>query len=1002
MSHKHPTFLRRARLAPLAAAAALMVATSGMALAQSNQGGSPVIVGPTATQTSNGLVSANNNSNAQYTTFPSNGVVNGNGVDALAIGNQQRIADGAAAALTINNQPLMQPTVSVLQQVNNGVSSGTAGTIGVNANNVAGNHDGDTASVSNNEASAAATGNTAAGTMQINGNAVNVSTPASTEVTQGVAANAPVSATTNMGQVGIRLNQTGGVNPNNAMDNLSLSVSGNQVDSAAQANATQAGIRVQASSVNLGADTSSTVDQQAAGAVNSSSTVGLLGVRVSGTPNRALTESTLGVSSNQVQASAGGNQQTSVLQIDAAGDVTQTGGAGLATTATQATSGAINASSNVATLGIDNQKTGSEDNRYSVSGNSVGAQADGNSGSNRSAVAAAGAITGVLLQTSNSQTVSGGGVAASAQVGELGVRTLDSTNDALTVSANRVQAEANGSSASNQTRAGASDISSTLAGTSNAQTHSSGSVSASAGATRIGSESTSLSGTSLTVSGNQISAEANGASATNDALLGADNAVTQSAALVGNTQTHTAGAVQASAGSNLVGAGTGSASNASLVVSGNQFSATAASQKADNLARINATNGVSDSGAAVVNLQDHVAGDVSATVAGLTTLSPSPSPVPMLIGLRADTASGSSLTVTGNQGASDAIVNQADNQVALSGSRIDGNSAAYLFNVQAVQSGNAQALTRVNLGVDGNAVADTTRAGGHELVVSGNQFSANASQNQATNALDISATSTLSADTAQPNLLGSLQLSAGNTTATTEMQILSGRSVASDASGNTTITGNQASSLARANVANNQLTVTAGTQASDQFAVLGNVQGNSGAVTSTASLQMQGSAANRLDGNITSSSNQALAVAAGNTSLNSVTVAAGTALNSGSGVGLLNEQNNSGAVVASATLNANAFSRGNTLNLSGNTASATAVGNNAENLVNVSSLPGQQMASAVLTSNQVNSGNVSAVVSGSYSASGVASTSGINVSGNRSSAVAIGNRATSSMTLGVQ
>lgn len=999
MSHKHPTFLRRARLAPLAAAAALIAATSGMALAQSN--GTLPVSGPTANQTSSGPVSAQNTSTAQYTSFPSNGVVNANGVDAQAIGNQHRLDTGAAAALTINNQPLVQPTVSVLQQVNGGVSSGTTGSIGVNANNVTGNHDNSTASVSNNEASAASTGNTSVGTMLVTGGAVDMGTAATTEVTQGVAANAPVSASTDLTRVGIRLNQTA-ANANNAMDNLTLGVSGNQVDSAAQANTTQAGIQVQASSVNLGAAATSTVDQQAAGEVTGESRVNLVGIRVLGTTNRALTDSQLGVSSNSVQASAGGNQQTSVLQITAAGDVVQTGGAGLVNTAIQATSGAINASSNVATLGIDNQKTGSEDNRYSVSGNSVGAQADGNSGSNRSAVAAAGAITDALLQTSNSQTASGSGVSASAQVGALGVQTLDSTNDAQTVSANRVQAEANGSSASNQTRAGASDIRSTLAGTSNAQTHSSGSVSASAGATRIGSESTSLSGTSLTVSGNQISAEANGASATNDALLGADNAVTQSAALVGNTQTHTAGAVQASAGSNLVGAGTGSASNASLVVSGNQFSATAASQKADNLARINATNGVSDSAAAVVNLQDHVAGNVSATVAGLTTLSPSPNPVPMLIGLRADTASGSSLTVTGNQGASDAIVNQADNQVALSGSRIDGSSAAYLFNVQAVQSGNAQALTRVNLGVDGNAAVDTTRAGGHELVVSGNQFSANASQNQATNALDISATSTLSADTTQPNLLGNLQLSAGNTTATTEMQILSGRSLAADASGNTTITGNQASSLARANVANNQLTVAAGTQASDQFALLGNVQDNSGAVTSAASLQMQGSAANRLDGNLTSSSNQALAVAAGNTSLNSVTVAAGTALNSGSGVGLLNAQNNSGAVVASATLNANAFSRGNTLNLSGNTASATAVGNNAENLVNVSSLPGQQMASAVLTSNQVNSGNVSAVVSGSYSASGVASTSGINVSGNRSSAVAIGNRATSSMTLGVQ
>lgn len=993
MSHKHPTSLRRARLAPLAAAAALIAATSGVALAQTQQ--------LNLNQSSNGTVTAPNITSGQSTSFPGSGVVTVAPITSLAIGNEHEIADGAQAALTINTQPLAQPTVTVVQQVTGVVSGTTSTNIGINANNVQGNHDGDTASVSSNQASSDSIGNTSVGTMLITGTAVDVNSAAAASVTQGVAANAPISASTDLTRVGIRLNQTGG----NAMNNLSLSVAGNQVDSSAQANTTQAGIRVEASSVNIGADTSSTVNQQAAGNVTADSDVNLVGIRVLGTPALALTDSQLGVSSNSVQAAAGGNQQTSVLQINAAGDVVQTGGTGLTNSATQSTTGAIDASSIVNTLGIDNQKPGSANNRYSVSGNDVGAQADGNSGSNRTAIAAAGAITDAQLETSNTQTVSGTGISASARVASLGVDTEDSNNDTLTISANAVKAQAQGSSASNQTRAGASDISGSQASTSNTQNHTSGAVTAGAGVTRIGSSSTSLLDSSVTVSGNVISSEATAASATNDAQLGADNAAVQSAALVGNVQTHTAGAVQARTGSNLVGAHAGSASNANVVVSGNQFSATAASQKADNLARVNATNGVTDSGAVVFNQQSHVAGNVGATVAGITTLSPASNPEPMMIGLRADTASGSGLTVSGNQGASDAIVNQADNQVALSGSRIDGSSAAYLFNLQSVQEGNAQSLTRVDLGVVGtnNLAPDTTRSGGHELVVSDNKFSSNASQNQATNALDINATSTLSADfTQQPNLLGNLQLSAGNTTATTEVRVLSGSSLAADPSGNTTITGNQASSLARANVANNQLNITAGTMASDQLAVLGNVQGNSGAVTSTASLQMQGSATNRLDGNINSSGNQVLAVAVGNTSLNSVRVSAGTALNSGTGVVLLNEQNNGGNVVATASLNADAFTRGGSLNLSGNTVSATAVGNNAENVVNVSALPGQQMASAVLTSNQVNSGNVTAAVNGSFNASGTASTSGINVSGNRSSAVAIGNRSTSSMTLGVQ
>ncbi|QMV71745.1 hypothetical protein HS961_02220 [Comamonas piscis] len=1000
MSHKHPTFLRRARLAPLAAAAALIAATSGVALAQSNQSG-PVSVLPLESQISTGTVNASNASNAQYTNFPSNGAVTGNGVDALAIGNQHRLATGATAALTINNQPLMQPTVDIAQQVSGTVSSTTTGMVGVNAANVIGNHDGDTASVSNNEATSTAIGSTAVGTMQITGTAVDMSTPATAAVSQTAAG--AVFGTTSLTQVGIHLNQTGGANPANAMDNLGLSVSGNQVDASAQANTTQAGIQVQGSSVNVGADASSTVDQVSTSTVFGISSVGgLLGIRVQGTPNRAMTDSTLSVSGNQVQASAGGNQQTSALQITASGDVVQAPGTVLATTATQGNGGIVLASGSATTLGIDNQKPGSANNSYSVAGNSVSAQADGNSGSNRTAVAAAGSIDGAVLETTNSQTLVSPVVTAGANVLSLGVQTLDSSDDTMSVSGNLVQAQAQGSSASNQTRAGASNIAGSVATTANTQVNAGGAVSAGAGATRIGSSSTSLSGSSLTVSGNQVSADATAASATNDAQLGADNTVTQSAAVVMNTQGHAFGEVEASASSNLVGAATTSASNSTLVVSGNQFSASAASQKADNLARINATNGVVDSGAIVVNVQDHQAGNVGATVADFVNVSPAPQPAPMLIGLRADTASGGSLTVTGNQGASDAIVNQANNQVSMAGSRVDGSSGAVLYNAQNVSSGNAQSLAWVNLGADGNSVADTTRAGGHELVVSNNQFSANASQNQAVNSLEMSAVSTLGTGGLQPALLGSVQTSAGETSATTQMDILSGNSVATDASGNTTITGNQASSMARANVANNQLTLAAGTQASDQLAVLANTQGNTGAVSATTRLLAGGTAANRLDGNITTTGNQASAVAAGNTSLNSVQVGVGTALNSGSGVGLINAQSNSGSIAATATLNADGFTRGSSLNLSGNIASATAVGNNAENVVNVSALPGQQMASAALTSNQVNSGNVSATVSGSFSASGVPGTSGINVSGNRSSAVAIGNRSTSSMTLGVQ
>ncbi|MDR0259350.1 MAG: hypothetical protein LBI76_06045, partial [Comamonas sp.] len=288
MSHKHPTSLRRARLAPLAAAAALIAATSGVALAQTNS--TVPVVGPTANQTSDGPVSALNTVSGQINSFPTSGTVTSAPIPSLAIGNQHQLANGAQAALVIPTQSLVQPTVTIVQQVTDVVSATTRTNIGVNANNVQGNHDHDTAGVSGNQASSDAIGNTSVGTMLFTGGAVDMNTAATAAVTQGVDASAPISASTDLTRVGIRLNQNGG----NAMDDLRLSVSGNQVSSDAQANTTQAGIQVQASSVTLSDLASSTVDQQAAGSVTGKSDVNLVGIRVLGTPNRAVTGSQLG------------------------------------------------------------------------------------------------------------------------------------------------------------------------------------------------------------------------------------------------------------------------------------------------------------------------------------------------------------------------------------------------------------------------------------------------------------------------------------------------------------------------------------------------------------------------------------------------------------------------------------------------------------------------------------------------------------------------------------
>ncbi|MFC3216951.1 hypothetical protein [Comamonas sp. JC664] len=84
-------------------------------------------------------------------------------------------------------------------------------------------------------------------------------------------------------------------------------------------------------------------------------------------------------------------------------------------------------------------------------------------------MAAAGSIDGAVLETTNSQTLVSPVVTAGASVLSLGVQTLDSSNDTMSVSGNLVQAQAQGSSASNQTRAGASNIAGSLATTANTQ-----------------------------------------------------------------------------------------------------------------------------------------------------------------------------------------------------------------------------------------------------------------------------------------------------------------------------------------------------------------------------------------------------------------------------------------------------------------------------------------------------------------------------------------------------
>lgn len=126
---------------------------------------------------------------------------------------------------------------------------------------------------------------------------------------------------------------------------------------------------------------------------------------------------------------------------------------------------------------------------------------------------------------------------------------------------------------------------------------------------------------------------------------------------------------------------------------------------------------------------------------------------------------------------------------------------------------------------------------------------------------------------------------------------------------------------------------------------------------------------------------------------------------------VLNSQNTERGTSVTATINnftmggvqlGGALNSGGTVGVTGNLMQATAYGNSASNSVQVSALPATlNTASAAITNVQYNLASVSASVNNaSVQAGGISSTTsaGVNISGNSTIAMAVGNRATNAIT----
>lgn len=1005
---------------------------------------------------------------AALTPLPANGdfTVSGNGVEASAQGNQQTNSvqiDAATLTQTGGAPNNIQAASNQSGTAGVGALSQVA-TLGVNNLKPASTNNEYT--VSGNAVSADASGNVGSTTVQAGSNDRRVSSitgvGAAASSAQSYNSPAGISAQASAGQIGVAVGGPViivgplGVSTGDQQAATKNAVQASALGSQANNQATLYGATVGQSSAGA-----SNIQAHVAGNVGATASATTLGVTI-------VTSSTNGhqtVNDNSVQASAQGALATNLAEVDASnsatgvaagvsnsqlhldGNVTAGASAGLlgrnvpisigdqvtvndntvgaSALGTKAgnitsiegatvnggtasilngqthTAGNVSATANVNTLGTTSSIS-STNSRQAVSGNLVQADAQGTVAANQASISAGNSATGVTAGVTSVQIHTAGDVGALANVGALGRSALVSVGEDVAINDNAVEASAMGSKANNQAAIEGATVTNAVAAVANAQTHTAGGVNAIASVNTLGTASGAAStGNRLTINGNSVQTTAQGADSSNRASVRADGAMTNPIAAAANNQEHVAGDINALSIVGLVGSQTPLSTNDQLVVNGNKLTASAGSQNANNQATLDASSlnaSALGAGAAVNNIQIHRSGNVQAYVGSTQAWSPDPfNPAPAMVGASNGALVGGTAVVSGNSSVADANINLASNGVAIqSEGSINGVSANGIANNQLVESGNASARVKVNYGVTG------VRSLGNQAVVSGNSSQASASQNQAANELVLKAGNLLSSVTP---VLASVQDSRGNTSAMVETSLLTGTGIVNLDNGDTTISNNTASTSARANVANNSVSIDSGTQTAGlgSLSALSNKQTNTGAAASSTDLQIPVGSVAALGGAITVTGNSASSLALGNAALNSIQANAGTALNGGSVLALANTQDNFGPINAVTTLNAPVVSGGGNVTITNNTASATAFGNSAVNQVNLTALPSQLVASASLTSNQTNTGAVTAVVNGNFTNSNSGGSSGsINISGNRATAVAVGNSSTSSMVIGVK
>lgn len=545
------------------------------------------------------------------------------------------------------------------------------------------------------------------------------------------------------------------------------------------------------------------------------------------------------------------------------------------------------------------------------------------------------------------------------------------------------------------------------------------------------------------ITGNSADAQATGNAATNGLSLDANSLATaadlNSLQLGKGVVAASVGAAGDRAGAVLSAAG--DVVDSSLIVSDNSMTASAAENSVTNSMSIAAnsmTNASGHENAEAGTLDYGVGAAADYALANAQEIRGSYQ-LPVAVKASAygafDAAAGdgavrSALKVTGNSQTASALGNGAANSLTIAATTLGGAEepapGSALSSTQAAYT-SVDAVSNMRLGA-------TTEAVDSSLLLSGNSNVARARMNDATNSLAVDAVSagSLSGEPAAAlvdvgygsqvmgdHVLASNQIADGSVSATA---VTTGQSVdpaVSFVRSSFEASGNETLAEAAANRASNSLALTSAVQGRASAGLL-NQQSNYASVGAQATsaygigAQASSDASSLVDGNVTT------AMARGNMATNALAVSGVAeddctpdlasittgALNSAMAPALLsNVQMNAGGVSAYAASPTVSVSYGgigvsdSRLGVTGNSVSAAAYGNSATNMVTLASL-GALPASGI-SSVQTNSGAITAQATNAaytVSSSGL-SASRVEISGNSIAASAVGNAATSKVTV---